>query len=140
MDSITYLLPRDDADDEVAFALSNLTPGLVQWVTLLDTLHPERDGLGVLEIAEVEACCIWTTIDFESADFVVRTHDDRRFHLQGSIDADNGPDTVATSVKQMDTNQRLPFPIVENDPMTRWSRKTRAFNAELARLKPSAAA
>ena len=139
MDSITFLPPRDGSDDEVAFALSDLTPGLVQWVTLLDTLNPEHHGLGALEIADVEACCIWTTTDFESADFVVRTHDGRRFHLQGSVDADNGPDIVATSVRQMETGRRLPFPEIKDDVSTHWSHETSSFNAELARLRPCAA-
>jgi hypothetical protein len=141
MDSITFLPPRDDLDDDdLAFALSDLTPGLVEWVTLLDTLSPEQHGLGAREIAEVEACCVYTMMDFESADFVVRTHDDRRFHLQGAIDADNGPDTVAISVKQMETGQRLPFAVIERDPTTHWSHETEAFNAELARLRPPVAA
>ena len=116
------------------------SPGLVQWVSLLDGLHPERDGLGALEIAEVELCCIFTAVDFESADFVVRTRDGRRFHLQAAIDADNGSDTVATSVARMEPGQLVPFPARQGDPATRWSRDTSAFNADLARLRKSIAA
>ena len=115
-------------------------PGLVQWVTLLDQLHPEPHGLGALEIAEVEQCCLCTMIDFQSADFVVRTHDGRRFHLQGAIDADSGPDTVATSIVPMAPGQLLPFPPQDDDQPVEWSRETGVFNAELARLRQSLAA
>jgi hypothetical protein len=115
-------------------------PGLVQWVTLLDLLHPEAHGLGALEIAEVEQCCLCTMIDFERADFVVRTHDGRRFHLQGAIDADSGPDTVATSIAPMAPGQLLPFAPHDDEFGTAWSRETAAFNAELARLRQSLAA
>ncbi len=141
MDHITFLPPNGDPhDDDAPAGPWSLPPGLVQWVTLLDALHPEPHGLGALEIAEVEACCICTMIDFESADFIVRTHDGRRFHLQGAIDADNGPDTVATSVRQMAPGQLRPFPTVDDDPDTQWSGETDVFNAELARLRQSIAA
>jgi hypothetical protein len=128
------------AGDDAPARCREPSPGLVHWVTLLDRLHPERDGLGALEIAEVELCCLFTTAGFESADFVVRTHDGRRFHLQAAIDADSGPDTVATSVARMEPEQLVPFPARQGDPATRWSRDTAAFNADLARLRQSIAA
>jgi hypothetical protein len=150
MDRTSFLPPADEADSDPLDDLSDddapsvlcwgPPPGLVQWVTLLDALHPERHGLGALEIAEVETVCICAMIDFESADFVVRTHNGRRFHLQGAIDADNGPDTVATSIEPMAPGQLLPFPVMDDEPGSQWSGDTAVFNAELARLRQSRAA
>lgn len=114
---------------------SSLPAAMVEWVSLLDLLHPEQHGLGVLEIAEVEAFCTYVTIGFSSASFVARTHDGRRFHLQGAIDEDVGPEITAVSVVQMPAGERLPFAVAENDPTTRWSAETEAFNEELQRLR-----
>ena len=108
---------------------------MVEWVSLIDLLNPEQHGVGVLEIAEVEAFCAYTIIGFSSANFVARTHDGRRFHLQGAIDEDAGPEITAVSVVPMPCGTRLPFAMDERDPSTHWSAETAPFNAELERLR-----
>jgi hypothetical protein len=124
----------ESARDEHSF---EVPPAMVEWVSILDLLNPEQHGLGVLEIAEVEAFCSYMTAGFSSANFVARTHDGRRFHLQGAFDEDVGSDITAVSVVQMAAGERLPFVVAGDDPSTHWSAETGPFNNELKALRAS---
>jgi hypothetical protein len=139
MDSkiITFPVEMVRREDKSDADFATVPAAMVEWVSLLDLLNPEQHGLGVLEIAEVEAFCSYVTIGFSTASFVVRTQDGRRFHLQGAIDEDAGPEITAVSVVQMPEGERLPFPSAENDPSTHWSAETEPFNEELERLRAS---
>jgi hypothetical protein len=141
MDSRILPFPLEATGPEDGPDADFTTPpeAMVEWVSLLDLLNPEQHGLGMREIAEVEAFCSYVTIGFSSASFVVRAHDGRRFHLQGAIDEDVGPEITAVSVVCMPEGERLPFPPAENDPTTHWSAETEPFNAELERLRASGA-
>ena len=123
----------DDSDtDDARFCVP---PAMDEWVSILDLLNPEQHGLGTLEIAEVEAFCSYMMMGFSSANFVARTHDGRRFHLQGAFDEDVGSDITAVSIVQMETGQRLPFAVDDGDPSTHWSAETEPFNDELEALR-----
>jgi hypothetical protein len=141
MDSKIILFPFDvvGQEDELDEDLVVLPAAMVEWVSILDLLNPEQHGLGVLEIAEVEAFCSYETLGFSSANFVARTLDGRRFHLQGALDEDAGPEITAVSVVQMPGDERLPFPPDDRDPSTHWSAETEPFNDELERLRASSA-
>jgi hypothetical protein len=134
---IPFPLELTGPDEEIYATFVRVPAAMVEWVSLLDLLNPEQHGVGVLEIAEVEAFCSYVTIGFSSANFVVRTQDGRRFHLQGAIDEDAGAEITAVSVVQMPQGERLPFPPAENDPTTHWSAETEPFNEELERLRES---
>jgi hypothetical protein len=134
---IPFPLELIDQESETLADFIAVPVAMVEWVSLLDLLNPEQHGLGVLEIVEVEAFCSYVTIGFSSANFVVRAHDGRRFHLQGAIDEDAGPDITAVSVVQMPEGERLPFPSADNDATTHWSAETGPFNEELERLRAS---
>ena len=120
---------------ETAEEFTPVPPAMVEWVSILDLLNPEQHGLGALEIATVEVFCWYATLGFSSANFVARTHDGRRFHLQGALDEDAGPDITAVCVVKMPDDERLPFPPDEKDLSTHWSAETDAFNAELERVR-----
>ncbi len=141
MDSKIILFPFDvvGQEDELDEDLVMLPAAMVEWVSILDLLNPEQHGLGVLEIAEIEAFCSYETLGFSSANFVARTLDGRRFHLQGALDEDAGPEITAVSVVQMPDDERLPFPPDDRDPSTHWSAETEPFNDELERLRASSA-
>ena len=141
MDSKVIPFPFDviGQEDEFDEHLVVLPAAMVEWVSILDLLNPEQHGLGVLEIAEVEAFCSYETLGFSTANFVARTLDGRRFHLQGALDEDAGPEITAVSVVLMPDDERLPFPPDDRDPSTHWSAETEPFNDELERLRASSA-
>jgi hypothetical protein len=142
MDSKIIPFPFDvtGQEDPLDEDLVVLPAAMVEWVSILDLLNPEQHGVGVLEIAEVEAFCSYETLGFSSANFVALTLDGRRFHLQGALDEDAGPEITAVSVVQMPGGERLPFPPDDRDPSTHWSAETEPFNEELERLRASNAA
>ena len=131
-DKITpFPLDAIDQEDQLDEDLVVHPAALVEWMSILDVLNPEQHGVGVLEIEEVEAFCFYETLGFSSANFVARTKDGRRFHLQGAFDEDAGPEITAVSVAQMLAGDRLPFPVEDKDPSTHWSAETEPFNDEL---------
>ena len=122
-------LTGQDAECNGDFAI--LPAAMIEWISILDMLNPEQHGVGVLEIAEVEAFCSYETLGFSSANFVACTLDGRRFHLQGALDEDAGPEITAVSVVQMPAGELLPFPVDDKDPSTHWSAETEPFNEEI---------
>lgn len=124
-------------DEERMAHVGEIPPGLLLWVLTIDRVRPHLHGLSAQEIARVEAFCSYEDVGFASADFVVRTHDERRFHIQCAVDGDNRPNQVAVMVVKMAGGQSLPFAYDPKDPTTAWSEDVGAFNIDLARIKAS---